>query len=478
MEMVERRGPRPHRGAAIAVVLGALLLAAVANATGPGEPRAAPAERGVGIPTAEGGVAEWYCAEGTSAPGGRADETLYLTNVDARVARARVTVMAGAQGTKTVPVEVAARTTAPLRVADVLPAAEPGVLVESTGGRLVVDHGLAGNGDVAIGPCASAPSPRWTFAAGNTSRGSQQWLALFNASSDDAIVDVTFMTDTGPFAPDDLQGVVVPSRTRVSVAVHQAAPRRGLIATEVRARRGRVVAEQSLLLDGSDGRKGLAVSLGAPGFATRWVVPAALAGGGRSQQVIVANPGSNPVDATVLVHLDAAAEVAPQQVTVDPGSAVNVDLGVVPVGVGFSAQVRSATPVVVGTFAANTAPLPAAARGIASSVAETEPARAWVLAPARASTGSSDVAAVVNPGRHPVSLTAEILVGGQARPIASLTGTEVAPGSRVLLDLRALEVPPAAAVIVRASRPVVVGRESSSVPGFTLSAAVPERPPG
>jgi len=475
--MVEPRSRRPYRSAAIAVVLGALLIAAIVNATAPSASRAVPADRGVGVPTVARAVAAWYCAEGTSAPGGRADETLYLTNIDARAAHARVTVMAGAQGTKTAPLEVGARTTVALRVADVLPATEPGVLVESTGGRLVVDHQLAANGDVALGPCASSPSPRWTFAAGNTSRGSQQWLALFNASSDDAIVDVTFMTDTGPFSPDDLQGVVVPGRSRVSVAVHQAAPRRGLVATEVHARRGQVVAEQSLLLDGSDGHKGLAVSLGAPGFATRWVLPTALEGGGRAQQVIVANPGSNPVDATVTIHLDAAAEIAPQQVTVDPGAAMNVDLGVVPLGVGFSTQVRAPTPVVVGTFAANTTPLPASARGIASSVGETERARAWVAAPARASNGSSDVVAVVNPGRRPVSVDAEILDAGQARPVPSFTGAEVAPGARVLLDLRALGVPPSAAVVVRASHPVVVGRESSSVPGFTMAAAVPELAP-
>ena len=91
----------------------------------------------------------------------------------------------------------------------------------------------------ARGAATTSPSSRaharrrtdWYFADGTTVRGTQQYLALFNPFGDDAIVDVTFLTDTGVQEPDALQGVVVPRRSRVSIPVHDGAratdPRRG-----------------------------------------------------------------------------------------------------------------------------------------------------------------------------------------------------------------------------------------------------------
>jgi hypothetical protein len=475
--VADRRPSSPSRFAAVVVVVGLLAAAVIANAAGGDSPRrAGTAPVDVSIPARDTAVADWYCAEGTSAPNGRADEILYLSNIDDRLAHARVTVMAGEQGgTRTLPVDVPARTLVPVRVADVLAAAEPGVLVESSGGRVVVAHGVTGNGDVAIGPCASSPSPHWSFAAGNTGRGAQLWLALFNPSTDDAIVDVSFVTDSGPLAPGDLQGIVVPRASRVSIPVHEQAARRILVGTQVRARRGQVVAEQSLSLDGTDGRKGLAVSLGASELGRHWEVPTGLIGPGRTQQVVVANPGENPVDATIQVRLDANAELAPQQVTVDPGTARNVDLGPVPPGVGFSTSVRATGPVAVETLAATTAPYAAAVRGLATAVGQPAGARQWVLAPARASDRSVDFVDVVNPGRRAVSVTVAVLADGQRRVVADLEGTRIEGGRRAVLDLGAHGVPVGATLVVQADGPVVVDREASSVPGLTLAAAIPDR---
>jgi hypothetical protein len=473
--MAERAGPRVSRTVAVVLVLGLLVAALVVDRTTSPAPQAtAAAVAGVSVPAADATVSTWYCAEGTSAAGGRADEVLYLANIDARPARARVTVMAGDAGTKTVPLDVPGSTLVPVRVADVLVAAEPGVLVETTGGRVVVTHGLSGNGDVAIGPCASSPSPRWYFAVGTTGRGAQQWLALFNPTSDDAIVDVGFVTDTGPLTPESLRGIVVPRGSRVSVPVHAAAARQAIVGTEVVARRGQVVAEQSLILDGTDGRKGLAVSLGAPAPSRHWVLPTGLIGPGRSQQIVVANPGPDPVDATAQIRLDAAAELAPQSMTVPPGTAVNLDLGPVPPGIGFSTTVAASAPVVVETLAATTTPNAPPIRGLATAVGVSDSARTWVLAPARASERSVDFVDVVNVGRRPVSFSATVVADGRRTELSALTGTRIAPGKRAVLDLGALDVPAGAILLVRGDGPLVVDREASAVPGLTLAPAVPD----
>lgn len=465
-------GPRVGRVAALVLVIGLLASALIVDRTTSDDAtRVTTDRRGVTTPRPDASVTTWYCAEGTSAPNGRADELVYIANVGGAAASARVTVMAG-DASNTVPLDVPAHTMVPVRVADVLAHAEPGVLVEATGGEVVVSHGLTGNSDVAIGPCASSPAPDWHFAAGNTGRGAQLWLALFNPTADDAIVDLTFATDSGPVAPESYQGIVVPRTSRVSIPVHEAAARRLVVGTQVHARRGQVVAEQSLTLDGTDGRRGLAVSLGAPRLAEAWELPTGLLAPGRGQQVVVANPGEESAEVTVQIRLDAAAEIAPQEVTVGPGTAVNVDLGPVPTGVGFSSRIESTRPVALETIASTVAPNAPPIRGLASAVGQPAAARRWVLVPARSSEQANDFVAVVNPGRRAVRLTARAVGDGQQRDLEDLP--EVPAGTRVVLDLGRLGVPVGTALVIRADGPVVVDREASSVPGLTLAAAVPD----
>ena len=50
----------------------------------------------------------------------------------------------------------------------------------------------------------------------------------------------------------------------------------------------------------------------------------------------------------------------------------------------------------------------------------------------------------------------------------------LAPGKRVLLDLGRLQVPAVGSVVVDATGPVVVSRESSAIPGISVSSAIPD----
>ena len=115
--------------AAIAVVVLLVVAALVTDST-----PEAPAASASGARLADAGAnTTWYCAEGTANPGGRADEELAIGNVDHRPMRAVVTVDGGSDVAPVVHTyAVAPGRVARVRVAEIAPIAEPGVVVETT----------------------------------------------------------------------------------------------------------------------------------------------------------------------------------------------------------------------------------------------------------------------------------------------------------------------------------------------------------
>ena len=413
-------------------------------------------------------VSAWYCAEGTSIPNGRADEEIVMGNVATTPSRATVTVFGGSAA----PAVRRRYTVAPgqvvrVRVADIAPLAEPGVVVEVSGGATAVEHRIQRGTDSALGPCAREPASHADFAAGTTLKGAETWLALFNPFPDDAIVDVRATTADGPRAPGSLQGIVVPRFTRVSVPLHDLVPRSDLLAISTSVRRGRVIAEQSVALDGSDGRAGLAMSIG-EGLAREWRFPVGVIGSGRQERLVVANPSSRDARVTVGFTLDAAAAVEPVTVIVPGTTALSVDLSRVPPDVGFSTRVRSSRPIVAEMIGASGAPQGPDVRGLASDLGFGAGARRWVVVPARLDATSIDGLVVVatDGRRHRVQIVR--VEQNRERVVAR---TEVPAIGRASIDLTKLGASPTDALELRADGPVVVERVSSS-PGVTRSHAV------
>ena len=319
-----------------------------------------------------------------------------------------------------------------------------------------------------MGPCAREPRDEARFAAGTTSKGSELWLALFNPFPDDAIVDVEAVTDAGRRAPGRLQGIVVPRLTRVSVPIHDAVQRVDTVATQVSVRRGRVIAEQSQFLDGSDGRTGLGLSE-ASDRATQWRFPIAAAGIGWQQRLVLVNTGARDASIRISFALDAAAAVEPLDLTLPAASVVSPDLTRVPSDIPYSMVVRSSRPIVAEGVGAAGAPQPAAQRGIAADPGLVVGARTWAVSPARLDAGSSDVLAVVaTDGRtHRVRVVRPDADGGRV-----LSSARVPATGRALIDLTKDTARTNRALVVLADGPVVVERESQRV-GFTRSHAVP-----
>ena len=413
-------------------------------------------------------VSAWYCAEGTSIPNGRADEEIVMGNVATTPSRATVTVFGGS-GVPAVQRRygVAPGRVVRVRVADIAPLAEPGGLVVVSGGATAVEHRIHRGTDGALGPCAREPASHADFAAGTTLKGAETWLALFNPFPDDAIVDVRATTADGVRAPGALQGIVVPRFTRVSVPLHDLVPRTDLLAISTSVRRGRVIAEASVALDGSDGRAGLAMSLGED-RARDWRFPVGVIGSGRQERLVVANRGSRDARVTVGFTLDAAAAVEPVTLMVPGTTALSVDLSRIPPDVGFSTRVRSSSPIVAELIGTSGAPQGADVRGLASDLGFGNGARRWVVVPARLDVNSADELAVVGTDGHRHRV--QIVRVEQNREVV-VARSEVPAMGRVVIDLAKLGGSPAAALELRADGPVVVERVSSR-PGLTRSHAV------
>ncbi|MCZ7526856.1 MAG: DUF5719 family protein [Acidimicrobiia bacterium] len=247
-----------------------------------------------------------------------------MANLGDAQAEALVTVMPGAgQDPVVTTLVLPARSQTRVRVGDVLAVPDPGVVVEVFGGRPVVEHLLRRGDDVALGPCAREPSTRRLFAAGTTVKGAELWLELFNPFEEDAIVDATFFTEGGFQAPEALQGLGVPRRSKVVVPVHDHVRREAHVATEVRTRVGRVVAEQTIAFDGTDGRRGLGLSVGAGAPGESWTFPYGRLVEGAGELVAVVNPDLGTTEVDVVAHLEGDAVVEPQTLAV-PGRSVAV----------------------------------------------------------------------------------------------------------------------------------------------------------
>ncbi|HEX4531702.1 MAG TPA: hypothetical protein VIA11_20110, partial [Acidimicrobiia bacterium] len=218
-----RRARKVRRGPILLVVLAAVVAAIVAQQGASSSESATAsslARTGVSVPSSDVASSAWYCAEGTSTPDGRADETVIVASLAPSTVDATITVMPGGNGApKTRQLRLAPGEETRVKVADILATPEPGVVVETTGGPAAVSHQLQHDGDFAVEPCTRAAGTDWYFASGTTVPGAEHDLALFNPFGDDAIVDVTFLTDTGVQQPDDLQAVVVPRRSRITIPV-------------------------------------------------------------------------------------------------------------------------------------------------------------------------------------------------------------------------------------------------------------------
>jgi hypothetical protein len=474
----------------LALVTGAIAVAVALDlGAGEGARPTRAAASGPTVPGSDAASATWYCPEGTGSTGGRADETIWIGNVGDSAARADITVMPGGDtepATRRVTVPERGQLRVP--VSNVLEAAEqpdpagtivgPGVVVEVFGGRSVVEHeivGLAdGQTDVAVGPCAREAGRNWYFGAGTTERGAEQSLALFNPFADDAILDLSFVTDAGFVAPADLQSLVVPRRTRVTVPLGNFVRRQAQVGAHVQVRTGRVVAEQSLAFTSeNETRRGVTLSLGAPAPAKSWTLPGVVSEEGAAHAVYIANFGVTATEIEVGPRLEDENRAAPAIVQVAGRSALAVDLRpLVEVGVAFDVEVRAArdAPVVAAQLA-SWGP-PTAAIGSATALGSPASSRSWAFAVTRFAADDAATVSVFNPNRSTATVSLLAYSGGDEP--AGAPELSIEAGKQGTFDLAELGIAPDQLVVVRANVAVMAVRRILGPGGAALAPGVPD----
>ncbi len=440
----------------------------------------------VEVPPAGTLSAAWYCAEGTSSPDGRADETVVVANAGERPVEALVTVMAGGDQPPTRErIEVAPRSRGVVRIADLVQLDDPGVVVEVFGGEAGVEHVLEGSGDVAAAPCARRPSDHWYFAGGTTVRDARDVLALFNPFDDDAVLDMTFFTEEGVEQPEALQSLVVPARSRVSVPVHEHVLRREVAAAEITVRAGRVVAERSISWDESTGRRGMGVMLGATDTAPEWLFPEGLVDERVAEDIWVLNPGQVDTAVEIQPELDGEAVVEPSTVEVPARSATSFRVNdIVDNGVGHSLRVTAVGDEDVVVAQEIVSATGATREGYATVPGLTAPATKWLFPAGSADDTFDEWLVVTNSGTEPVRFRVSVLAGGVLlvpEGLGSLTVEPLERGSFRLGDaLKRSDL----ALVVESDAPLMVVRglfrenSISYSPGIPFAGTVMSAPGG
>ena len=286
---------------------------------------AAVARRAPGMPSLASGDAlasTWYCAAGTGDEGGMADHSVTVFNPADRAVGVTITVYGGllassspttaeapdaspAPGAAPAPgarhFQLAAHDRVELRLGRVVAAPLVAALVEAAGGPVAVEHRVVGPHGVDVGPCASATAPVWHLASGATTRDARDVVVMFNPFPTDAIVDIAFATDAGSREPVRFQGFPVAAGTVVGVDIGDDVAREPQVSATLRTRIGRVVAERLQEFDGSLGTEGLAVALGVPEASTTWAFADGGVADGRSERIVVYNPGDERAEVEVQV---------------------------------------------------------------------------------------------------------------------------------------------------------------------------------
>ncbi len=276
--------------------------------------------------------------------GAAASPTVYLSNSTARPVAGvmTVTVDRGSAGSVTLPrraVAVPAGGTASVDPGTGAPAGAVASSFTFAGGGIGVSQVLAGPAGWTTAPCASSTAAQWYLTAGSTTAGATQTLTVYNPTSTDAAVNVTFLTSGGVIQPQNYQGLVVPAGQVVSENVGDYVQNLGEIATVVQAQAGRVVAYQ-LQQWQAPPTVGIALLLGSPQTGADWQFPQTTVTAGSTVLLHLADTGTTAVTATVSVEV---ASITVQPVTVQVPSD-----GVADVVVSGQPSFPKGTPYAIG----------------------------------------------------------------------------------------------------------------------------------
>ncbi|MDA8061510.1 MAG: DUF5719 family protein [Actinomycetota bacterium] len=488
-------------------VLGAGLLVGVL-AGGPGAPRAA-SPPGVAasavsvVAPADAVSSAWYCAGATDVRSGAASGRLLLVDSGGRAVRAAVRIVSDAGRSRSLAVVVAARSSATLPETVPGGAAWVGAEVTFDGGSASVEQETSGPLGATLQPCATAVSPSWYFASGETLVNATTTIILLDPGAAPAIVDLSFTTDEGREVPSELQGLVVPAGGMVVVPLRSRLRRRSYIATTVSTSSGSVVAWEveavarpakgavilgtkaalAPLADPASPFEGVVEVPGAPGASTRWWWPDGGTARGTSEVYRIYDPGARTARVSLSVALDEGS-AEPFLLTVGPGQVATLPTSAsarIPAGVPYGAFLHSLNGVPVVAERTLVASYPSSERGSVGVVGATLPATQWLLGAPRVGGDRlvGIAVAAVSGGRTAVRL--DSLVSGSLVPVRGLGPLELSGDAPFVVDLAHLPEPLPGPLALVASHPVVASvqlADPGRAGGLTESLGTPVLPRG
>jgi len=206
-----------------------------------------------------------------------------------------------------------------------------GLEVQATQGRVIVSRyaqlatreGIRGASlDIGV----SSTSRNWLFAGGDVPGEGEELINVINPGTREALVQLTFQTDSEQIAPPGLEELAVSPGRQTTIKVSDFLPRGTRHSTRLASTNGiGVVAErQTAVAAGSE--KGFETVFGVPEAASRWAVRVGTPGG--TNTLAILNSGRKGARATVTL-LTERAELRPKElsgISIAPDRRYSVDL--------------------------------------------------------------------------------------------------------------------------------------------------------
>jgi hypothetical protein len=424
----------------------------------------------------------WYCP-GALAGNPAADGSIVVANAGSRALSGTVTVFPDKGDSRTAPIDVGPASRASVRLADVVTATFASAVVELNGGDAVAEVAVTGTLGDSVTQCASSASASWYFAEGATTKDATETLLAMNPFPDDAVIDVQFSTEEGVVTPQALTGLLVKGEALTVISVGDYVQRRESVSVSLVARTGRLVVGRLQTFDGTGttGRKGVSVGLGAAAPGPTWYFPEGLIADGLAERFQVYNPSKQEAQVQLSLALDAG-EAEPLQLTVPRESRVTVvaaDESRIPKGVGHSVTVQTTSgPDVVVERTVDGAS-PSSRTGLSISLGARLPATRWATAAGGADDNNDQWIVVQNPGPRAAQFTVNLLGDGAPVIVGGFSAIDVPAGQRKELHINTSVKRATTPMLITASAPVVVERDTYKVkgPGLGMSAAIPLRDP-
>lgn len=258
-----------------------------------------------GVPTAAAAgsvgrgvtVRSWYFAEGTTDWG--FEEYICIQNPCIEDATVTATYMlpedSGAGQVVGDPIIVPAFSRTTITVSNQVGASDVSVKIDADE-KVICERSMYWNGRIdghdSIG--VTEPHKTWYLAEGCTDYGFEEYICIQNPGSDDATVNMTYNTSSGPVKRDPL---VVPGGSRVTVKVNDDLAAPCDVSTRVESDVP-VVAERAMYWDS---RRGGHSSIGVSSPSSQWFLAEGSTDWGFDTYILLQNPGGN--DATVDLKL-------------------------------------------------------------------------------------------------------------------------------------------------------------------------------